>query len=99
MGIKNLLNLLATSTTVFANVATQNERNDTTRIIGGVPARAGEFPSMVSVQLNYRGHICGGALLDSTTVLTAAHCPGAIRMYGYTASNMAVRAGSLVSSS
>ncbi|KAL1800399.1 hypothetical protein ACET3X_000741 [Alternaria dauci] len=61
-------------------------------IVGGTTASAGEFPFIVSIQRS-GAHFCGGSLLDSTTVLTAAHCSvstatGAI-------SGLRVRAGSL----
>ncbi|KJK79369.1 hypothetical protein H634G_04960 [Metarhizium anisopliae BRIP 53293] len=42
------------------------------RVIGGEDAKDGEFPFIVS--LSGRGGQCSGSLLDSTTVLTAAHC-------------------------
>ncbi|KAK8912018.1 Trypsin [Metarhizium anisopliae] len=42
------------------------------RITGGQDAELGEFPFIVSIT-GSNGH-CGGTLLDSTTVLTAAHC-------------------------
>lgn len=43
------------------------------RIIGGREAKPHSRPYMVSVQA--RGvHACGGALLNSCWVLTAAHC-------------------------
>ncbi|KAM3525924.1 hypothetical protein NHJ13051_003724 [Beauveria bassiana] len=54
------------------------------RIVGGEDAKDGEFPSVVSIT-GSKG-ICGGTLLDSTTVLTAAHC---------LAGTVSVRAGSL----
>ncbi|KAF2018272.1 trypsin-domain-containing protein [Aaosphaeria arxii CBS 175.79] len=59
------------------------------QIVGGVPATAGEFPFIVSLQ---RGgsHFCGGSLLNANTVVTAAHCA-----VGQSASNLRVRAGSL----
>lgn len=54
------------------------------RIVGGENAKDGEFPSVVSI--TGTNGICGGTLLDSTTVLTAAHC-----LKG----TVSVRAGSL----
>jgi len=43
------------------------------RIIGGIIADPGEFPSIIS--LRYLGtHRCGGMILSKTHVLTAAHC-------------------------
>jgi trypsin len=55
------------------------------RIVGGEAVNDGEIPFIVSILGKYG--ICGGALLDSTTVLTAAHC-----LEG----TVSVRAGSLV---
>lgn len=48
------------------------------RIIGGWDAQPGEFPYQVSVRSTRRsansGHFCGGAILNATVVVTAAHC-------------------------
>ncbi|XP_074649144.1 kallikrein-1-like [Tubulanus polymorphus] len=43
------------------------------RITGGTGAQIKFLPWQVSLRHHGR-HICGGTLLDSTTVLTAAHC-------------------------
>ncbi|XP_014230914.1 trypsin-1-like [Trichogramma pretiosum] len=49
------------------------------RIVGGHPARSGEFPHQVSLQLGrppimpYQ-HMCGGSILDEQWILTAGHC-------------------------
>jgi secreted trypsin-like serine protease len=64
---------------------------DTVQIVGGVAASQGDFPFIVSMQRS-GSHICGGSLLNANTVLTAAHCAE-----GQSASNIKVRAGSLVS--
>ncbi|XP_044160581.1 transmembrane protease serine 9-like [Bufo gargarizans] len=45
----------------------------TTRIVGGTDAVDGEWPWQVSV--HYQGsHICGGSLISTQWVLSAAHC-------------------------
>ncbi|XP_058826430.1 trypsin-1-like isoform X2 [Topomyia yanbarensis] len=48
-----------------------------TRIVGGVNALAGEYPYIVSIQRSVLlrfNHICGGSILNTFHVLTAAQC-------------------------
>ncbi|GAB79384.1 trypsin [Austwickia chelonae] len=60
------------SSTAFA-APPSGEADSSTLIIGGTPAKDGEFPFIVSLQTSGKP-FCGGSLIDSTTVLTAAHC-------------------------
>ena len=47
--------------------------SDALRIIGGQVARQGQFPYLVSLQLDGQ-HFCGGSIYDEFNVVTAAHC-------------------------
>jgi hypothetical protein len=64
-------------------------------IVGGTSASAGEFPFIASLQVSGR-HICGGTLINSNTIVTAAHC--STQAVIGSVSNLRVRLGSLVSS-
>uniref|UniRef100_A0A8D0C155 Peptidase S1 domain-containing protein n=1 Tax=Salvator merianae TaxID=96440 RepID=A0A8D0C155_SALMN len=64
----------------FAECGTRFLLNETTgnRIVGGHDAPFGAWPWQVSLQVYVVGigyhHLCGGALLTNSSVLTAAHC-------------------------
>lgn len=48
-------------------------QRSTSRIIGGTLAKLGQWPWQVT--LHFMGsHVCGGTLISSDFVLTAAHC-------------------------
>ncbi|XP_016994197.2 trypsin-like [Drosophila takahashii] len=60
------------------------------RIVNGVNTTIDKHPYQVSIQTIKSGsHFCGGSLIDSITVVTAAHC-----MQSYAASEIQVRLGS-----
>ncbi|CAH0018726.1 hypothetical protein V2G26_002219 [Clonostachys chloroleuca] len=63
----------------------------TVNVVGGQEASATEFPFIVSLESKTEGeegHYCGGTLLNSLTVLTAAHC-----LASEDAENVQIRAG------
>jgi len=43
------------------------------RIVGGEEAPLHEFPWQISLR-NLGSHICGGSIINSNQVITAAHC-------------------------
>ena len=54
----------------------QENRN---RIVGGQPADKSEYPWQVALKwTGSRKPFCGGSILSSDTILTAAHCEGSI---------------------
>ncbi|KZM19972.1 Trypsin [Ascochyta rabiei] len=89
MSIKSFVIGLAALSVVSAAPVAQWDDTHAPAIVGGVPAVAGDFPFIVSLQKN-GAHFCGGSLLDSKTVLTAAHCAD-----GQSTTNLTIRAGSL----
>ncbi|XP_030638419.1 transmembrane protease serine 6 [Chanos chanos] len=55
-------------------------RQFSSRVVGGENATEGEWPWQVSLQVSRR-HICGGALISSQWVVSAAHCFYDERLY------------------
>ncbi|XP_053677782.1 trypsin-1-like [Anopheles nili] len=69
--------LSVTFVSFAAGASTNGDKGAQQRIIGGVRAFPGEFPSMVSIQrlvLFRASHVCGGTVLNQFHVLTAAEC-------------------------
>lgn len=58
-------------------------------IVGGVAVKSGETPYQVSLQRS-SSHFCGGTIISSTWILTAAHC-----VSGLSASQLTIRYNSL----
>jgi secreted trypsin-like serine protease len=44
------------------------------RVIGGITAYRGQFPWQVALRVENYSYFCGGSLISSKWVLTAAHC-------------------------
>jgi len=73
--------LFILSTSVFSSELTAE-------IVGGSDATPNEFPFQASIQYEKDGHGCGGSLIASNWVLTAAHC-----VHGYVKEKMTVVMG------
>ncbi len=72
---------------VFLIIPTDNVDAQGSRIFGGDAVDIIDYPWQVSIQ-TINGHFCGGAIINSEWILTAAHCiPGNV-------SNLYIHAGS-----
>ncbi|GJQ77601.1 hypothetical protein Trydic_g8801 [Trypoxylus dichotomus] len=69
-----LLFAAAVSAVSGSQVDPRVDVNGDWRIVGGSNAPAGEYPFMISLRSSGNAHFCGGTLLNSLNVLTAAHC-------------------------
>ncbi|XP_072297481.1 serine protease 56 [Eucyclogobius newberryi] len=62
--------------------AVPNITQPRSRIVGGSPSPLGSWPWLVNLQLD-GGLMCGGVLVDSSWVVTAAHCFAGSRSESY----------------
>lgn len=61
---------------LVASPAAIAQTGDSDRIVGGAPAAEGQFPYQVFLRITVSGGtaLCGGSILSTTVVITAAHC-------------------------
>ncbi|CAL4173490.1 unnamed protein product, partial [Meganyctiphanes norvegica] len=72
LGLSSTCNAVPNSNGRRAPLALQkNVVSKVSKIVGGYPASVGELPWQVAL---YGEYVCGGTLLSSDVVLTAAHC-------------------------
>ncbi|XP_071143994.1 trypsin-like isoform X2 [Mytilus edulis] len=81
---------------VVIYIASTFAADTSVKIVNGEEANIEDHPWMVSIQARDNEgstftHICGGAIIDRSWVLTAAHC---VAYTAYEAKNMRVVAGS-----
>lgn len=73
-----------------ANCGAKNGSPDQQKIVGGQPAELGEWP-WIAALFNGGRQFCGGSLIDSTHILSAAHCIA--HMSSWDVSRLTVRLG------
>ncbi|XP_053692371.1 trypsin-1-like [Sabethes cyaneus] len=72
----------------YGTVQSSEKEDSNHRIVGGFEIDIADAPHQISLQ-SRGSHICGGSIISSKWVLTAAHCTD-----GASASNLRVRVGS-----
>merc|ERR1719300_382698 len=56
------------------------EHGPKSQIVGGQPAKPGQFPWQVSLRDSYDEHTCGGSIISERFVLTADYCTASSRI-------------------
>ncbi|XP_075157383.1 serine protease SP24D-like [Haematobia irritans] len=77
---------------VVIALAGLTQANPTGRVVGGKDAEAKQFPHQISLRRAH-SHICGGSIVSSRYVLTAAHCVVIEGTTPYPAEEFTIRAG------
>lgn len=72
MGFSFLYGYLILSTKFFISSLAMHVFHHEGKIVGGFPVKIEDFPYQVSLQ--QPTHFCGGSLIGTDWVLSAAHC-------------------------
>ncbi|XP_037942605.1 serine protease SP24D-like [Teleopsis dalmanni] len=83
---------IKTGILVFCTLVATVVAYNSGRIVGGYDALPDQFPHQISLRMNHY-HICGGSIISSKYILTAAHCVVETGTQPYDAKNFTIRAG------